>query len=44
MLLKGSAKCVYLCACVCACVYMCVFRELEEWSSVLLNRMGLPLL
>ncbi len=43
MLLKGSAKCVYLCV-RCGRAYMCVFQELVEWSSVLLTGWGSPTL
>lgn len=27
---------------VCVCMPTCVLKELVEWSSILLNRMGLP--
>lgn len=41
--IKGvSEVCVPVCPCECA--RTCVFGEPEEWSSVLLNRMGLPVL
>lgn len=43
MLLKGSAKCVYLCVCVRVCLHVCVLRVSRVVQS-LIEQDGAPLL